>query len=41
MVVGDVIVTRDGAHLSGTFARSLAPYFADQLLQNVELPLIP
>ena len=36
MVVGGVIVTRDGFHLSATYARSLAPYLDRALAAMVE-----
>jgi hypothetical protein len=30
-VIGGVVVYRDGTHLTGTYARTLAPYLAERL----------
>lgn len=36
MVVGDVIVSRDGSHLTGTYVRTLAPYLGRELQSALE-----
>lgn len=38
LAVGGVVVTRDGSHLTGTFASTLAPYLETELLRLVPAP---
>lgn len=36
MVIGDVIVSRDGSHLTGTFVETLTPYLEEELVNAFE-----